>query len=308
MKLFFSDHFELPLPAGHRFPIDKYRRLRERLQASGEFTADDFQVAPAASDAQLALAHDADYLARVARGELSTTEIKCLGLPWSAALVERSRRSTGATLAACRAALQENGCAINLSGGTHHAHAAHGEGFCVFNDAAVAARVVLAEGLVQRVAIVDCDVHQGNGTAAICADDRQIFTFSLHGAHNFPFVKACSNLDIELPDRCDDVLYLRQLAAALEEVFRCAHPQLVIYLAGADPYHDDRLGRLALTFVGLAARDEYVFSTCRARGVAVAVAMAGGYARQIDDTVAIHYHTVCTARRIFQHSHSLSMP
>ncbi|HPP47557.1 MAG TPA: histone deacetylase [Accumulibacter sp.] len=307
MKLFYSDHFELPLPAGHRFPIEKYRRLRERLQASGEFAADDFRVAPTASDAQLKLAHDAAYLARVVRGELSAAEIKCLGLPWSAALVERSRRSTGATLAACREALRANGCAINLSGGTHHAHAAHGEGFCVFNDAAVAARVVLAEGLVQRVAIVDCDVHQGNGTAAICADDRRIFTCSLHGAHNFPFVKAWSNLDIELPDRCGDALYLQQLTAALEEVFRCRHPQLVIYLAGADPYHDDRLGRLALTFAGLAARDEYVFSACRERNVPVAVAMAGGYSWQIDDTVAIHCQTVRTARRIFEHSHSLSM-
>ncbi len=307
MKLFYSDHFELPLPAGHRFPIEKYRRLRERLQASEEFAGNDFLVAPAASDAQLALAHDSAYLSRVVRGELSATEIKCLGLPWSAALVERSRHSTGATLTACQEALRANGCAINLSGGTHHAHAAHGEGFCVFNDAAVAARVVLAEGLVQRVAIVDCDVHQGNGTAAICADDRRIFTFSLHGANNFPFVKACSDLDIDLPDRCGDALYLQQLAAALEEVFRRARPQLVIYLAGADPYHDDRLGRLALTFAGLAARDEHVFSACRARGVAVAVAMAGGYARQIDDTVAIHCRTVRTARRIFEHFHYFSM-
>jgi len=308
VKLFHSDIFDLPLPASHRFPIDKYRRLRERLQSSGEFAPDEFIVAPAASDAQLALAHQAGYLARVSHGKLTPLEIKRLGLPWTAAMVERSRRSTGATLAACRAALREKACAANLAGGTHHAHADHGEGFCVFNDAAVAARVLLAEGAIERVAIIDCDVHQGNGTASICADDERIFTFSIHGANNFPFDKARSDLDIDLPDRTGDDDYLQQLNRGLSEVFRRADPQLVIYLAGADPYHDDRLGRLSLTFAGLAARDRQVFETCRALGLPVAVVMAGGYARQIDDTVTIHYRTVVNARRIFAHLHLPTLP
>ncbi|MBL8397469.1 MAG: histone deacetylase [Candidatus Accumulibacter sp.] len=308
MKLFHSDLFDLPLPAGHRFPIDKYRRLRERLQADEEFAGDDFIVPPAASDEQLALAHQASYLARVSRGDLSPAEIKRLGFPWTAAMVERSRRSTGATLAACRVALQERGCAANLAGGTHHAHADHGEGFCVFNDAAVAARVLLAEGAVKQVAIVDCDVHQGNGTASICADDERIFTFSIHGAHNFPFDKANSNLDIDLPDRTDDDGYLEQLSGGLREVFRRSRPELVIYLAGADPYHDDRLGRLSLTFAGLATRDALVFQTCRTLAVPVAVVMAGGYAREIDDTVAIHHRTVVTARRTFANVHHGTLP
>lgn len=213
-------------------------------------------------------------------------------------MVERSRRSAGATIAACRVALQE-GCAVNLAGGTHHAHAGHGEGFCVFNDAAVAARVLQAEERVRRVAIIDCDVHQGNGTARICADDARTFTFSIHASRNYPFTKATSDLDIELPDGTDDATYLQQLASALERVFVRAQPELVIYLAGADPYRDDRLGRLALTFNGLARRDAMVLEACRRRRVPVAITMAGGYARQIEDTVRIHWRTVLTARRMF---------
>jgi acetoin utilization deacetylase AcuC-like enzyme len=213
-------------------------------------------------------------------------------------MVERSRRSAGATIAACRAALR-TGCSVNLAGGTHHAHAAHGEGFCVFNDTVVAARVLRAEGLLQRTAVIDLDVHQGNGTASICADDEAIFTFSMHGARNFPVRKARSDFDIELPDATGDAPYLQQLAVALERVFTLARPELVIYLAGADPYHDDRLGRLALSFDGLAARDEMVLAACRQRTVPVAISMAGGYARDIDDTVSIHCRTVLTARQIF---------
>lgn len=307
MKLFYTDIFVLPLPAGHRFPMEKYARLRERLRACGEFADDDFQTPLAASSDELCLAHDGGYVARVIRGELSADEQRCIGFPWSAAMVERSRRSAGATIAACRTALLD-GCAVNLAGGTHHAHAAHGEGFCVFNDAAVAARVLLAEGAIERVAIIDCDVHQGNGTASICADEERIFTFSIHGANNFPFDKARSDLDIDLPDRTGDDDYLQQLNRGLSEVFRRADPQLVIYLAGADPYHDDRLGRLSLTFAGLAARDRQVFETCRALGLPVAVVMAGGYARQIDDTVTIHYRTVVNARRIFAHLHLPTLP
>ena len=298
MKLFYTDIFVLPLPAGHRFPMEKYARLRQRLYTSGAFVDGDFQAPAAATSEQLCRAHDAAYVARVSAGELSAAEVRRIGFPWSLEMVERSRRSAGATIAACRTALSE-GCAVNLAGGTHHAHAAHGEGFCVFNDAAIAARVVQAEGLLQRVAVIDLDVHQGNGTASICASDASIFTFSMHGARNFPFRKASSDLDIELPDDTGDAAYLQQLAAALERVFALGRPELVIYLAGADPFHDDRLWRLALSFAGLAARDEMVIAACRQRAVPVAIAMAGGYARDIDDTVSIHSRTVLTARHIF---------
>ncbi|WP_153161014.1 histone deacetylase [Zoogloea sp. 1C4] len=297
MKLFYADHFVLPLPPGHRFPMEKYSRLRERLLASGHFAADDFRVPDAASDTELLRAHDAGYVQRVVRGTLGHDEVRRIGFPWSEAMVERSRRSAGATLAACRAALAE-GWAANLAGGTHHAFRDRGEGFCVFNDAAVAALAMRAEGRVARVAIVDCDVHQGNGTASILANRADCFTFSIHGARNFPFDKETSDLDVELPDGTSDAAYLAALDDALALVFR-HQPDLVIYLAGADPFEDDRLGRLKLTKAGLAARDERVLGECRRRSLPVAIAMAGGYARQIDDTVAIHATTIDTARRIF---------
>ena len=297
MKLFYTDVFVLPLPAGHRFPMEKYARLRESLLASGEFAEADFHLPAAASDEELARAHDADYIRRVATGKLTVGEQKAIGFPWSAGMVERSRRSAGATLAACRAALAE-GVAANLAGGTHHAHRDRGEGFCVFNDAAVAARAMQAEGHAKQVLVVDCDVHQGNGTATILAGDDSVYTFSIHGARNFPFSKAVSDLDIELPDGCSDDAYLVRLDRGLGTAFDSARPDLVIYLAGADPYHDDRFGRLGLSFAGLAARDGMVLERCRLHRTPVAVAMAGGYARQIDDSVAIHATTIRLAKRI----------
>lgn len=297
MKLFYADHFVLPLPPGHRFPMEKYARLRANLLASGLFQADDFQVPTAASDTELLRAHEASYLQRVVRGTLSADELRRIGFPWSEAMVERSRRSAGATLAACRSALSE-GWAANLAGGTHHAFRDRGEGFCVFNDAAVAALAMRAEGRVERLAIIDCDVHQGNGTAAILAHRPECFTFSIHGARNFPFEKEVSDLDVELPDGTGDSGYLDALDAALPTVF-AQRPELVIYLAGADPYADDRLGRLQLSRAGLAARDELVLSECRRQHIPVALAMAGGYARDIDDTVTIHATTIETARQIW---------
>jgi len=295
VRLFYTDVFVLPLPPGHRFPMEKYSRLREALLASGEFSVNDFYLPPPASDAELARAHTPDYIAAVASGRLDETAQKAIGFPWSPGMVERSRRSAGATLSACRAAL-EDGVAANLAGGTHHAFADHGEGFCVFNDAAVAARAMQAEGRAERVLIVDCDVHQGNGTASILAGDERIFTFSIHGARNYPFTKEQSDLDIELPDGCSDAAYLQHLESGLETAFDLARPELVIYLAGADPYHDDRLGRLGLSFAGLAERDLRVFAHCRSRHLPLAIAMAGGYARQIDDTVRIHATTLQLAR------------
>ena len=296
MKLFYADHFVLPLPEGHRFPMEKYSRLRERLAASGRFAPGDFRVPEAASDDEILQAHDVAYLRRVVGGTLDAAEQRRIGFPWSAQMVERSRRSAGATLAACRTALAE-GCAANLAGGTHHAHRDFGSGFCVFNDAAIAALRMRAEARVRRVAIIDCDVHQGDGTAAILADQPDVFTFSIHGAKNFPFRKAQSDLDIELPDGTADEAYLDALRRGLDTVFDRIAPDLVIYLAGADPYRDDRLGRLALSIDGLAARDALVLGECATRQVPVAVAMAGGYARQIDDTVAIHVSTVLAASR-----------
>ncbi|MBR0565753.1 histone deacetylase [Azoarcus sp. L1K30] len=298
MKLFYADHFVLPLPEGHRFPMVKYARLRARLLASALFHPDDFVVPDAATDEAILRAHDAAYLSRVAEGSLDAAEIRRIGFPWSPGMVERSRRSAGATLAACRAALTE-GCGVNLAGGTHHAHRDFGSGFCVFNDAAIAALAMRAEGRARRIAIIDCDVHQGDGTAAILRDKPDIFTCSLHGAKNFPFRKQTSDLDVELADGTGDEDYLKALELALEQVFTRAAPDLVIYLAGADPYSGDRLGRLDLSIEGLARRDLTVLSTCRAHGSAVAVAMAGGYASDIDDTVSIHVATVLTAARVF---------
>lgn len=303
MKLYYADHFVLPLPEGHRFPMEKYARLRSRLLACGTFAEADFCVPDAASDDAILRAHDPAYLQRVARGTLDAAEVRRIGFPWSPAMVERSRRSAGATLAACRSALARDGgtaCAVNLAGGTHHAHRDFGSGFCVFNDAAIAALAMRAEGRVRRVAIVDCDVHQGDGTAAILADEPEVFTCSLHGAKNFPFRKQTSDLDIELPDETGDAAYLAALDAALQSVFERAQPELVIYLAGADPYAGDRLGRLALSIDGLRLRDERVLAACRDAGVPVAIAMAGGYAEPIDDTVTIHVNTVTTAARLLR--------
>ena len=298
MKLFYCDEFVLPLPPGHRFPMDKYRLLRERLQASGVFQEDDFLTPPAATFAELTRAHAPDYVLRVERGELTKQEIRVIGFPWSLEMVERSKRSSGATLAACRTALKD-GASANLAGGTHHAFYDRGEGYCVFNDAAIAARTLVAESILERVLIVDCDVHQGNGTASILSNESHIFTFSIHGANNFPFRKETSDLDIELADGTGDIAYEQALVRGLRQSFATNSPQLVIYLAGADPFEDDKLGKLKLTKAGLKHRDEIVFEYCRARRVPIAIAMAGGYARNIYDTVEIHANTVITARGIY---------
>ncbi len=299
MQLFYTDVFVLPLPPGHRFPMEKYARLRQTLLDCGDFSAADFQLPHAASDEELCRAHDAGYIRRISNGDIDEKMQKAIGFPWSAAMVERSRRSAGATIDACRAACSD-GIAANLAGGTHHAFFDRGEGFCVFNDAAVAARAMQAEGRAGRILIVDCDVHQGNGTAAILAGDDSAFTFSIHGARNYPFTKESSDLDIELPDRCGDDAYLLHLDHGLDTAFDLSRPELVIYLAGADPYTDDRLGRLALSMAGLNERDRRVFARCRDANVPVAVTMAGGYARRIDDTVAIHAATIRLARRMWR--------
>jgi acetoin utilization deacetylase AcuC-like enzyme len=220
-----------------------------------------------------------------------------IGFPWSPEMVERSRRSSGATIAACRAALAE-GVAVNLAGGTHHAFRDHGEGFCVFNDSAIAARAMQAEGRARRVVILDCDVHQGNGTASILAGDPTVFTFSIHGSNNFPFHKERSDLDIELPDGTGDTAYLAVLEDGVCRALALANADLAIYLAGADPYVGDRLGKMALTMEGLAARDRIVLDLCYGARIPTAVTMAGGYAKNVEDIVAIHLQTVRIAAEI----------
>jgi acetoin utilization deacetylase AcuC-like enzyme len=297
MTLFYSDVFVLPLPSHHRFPMGKYVRLRERLLASGAYSERDFRVPEAATDAQITRVHSARYLERVAMGALDAAEQRAIGFPWSERMVERSRRSSGATLAAAREALA-CGWSANLAGGTHHAFRDRGEGFCVFNDAAIAARAMQVEAGLQRIAIVDCDVHQGNGTASIFAGDESVFTFSMHGVNNFPFRKETSDLDIELADGTRDDEYLWHLERGLDEALERARPQLVFYLAGADPYEDDRLGRLKLGKQGLLRRDELVLSTLAARAIPVAISMAGGYARDIEDSIEIHANTLLAARRM----------
>jgi acetoin utilization deacetylase AcuC-like enzyme len=297
MKIFYSDTFVLPLPEGHRFPMRKYARLRERVVASGIVGPEDMNIPHAATDLELCRAHTPEYVRRVQAGELTRDQIRRIGFPWSPQMVERSRRSSGATIAACRAALAE-GFAANLAGGTHHAYADHGEGYCVFNDSAVAARAMQAEARARRVVIVDCDVHQGNGTAAILAGDPTIFTFSIHGAKNFPFHKEQSDLDVALEDGAGDEAYLSALDRGLAQALVLSHADLAISLAGADPFHDDKLGRLALTKHGLAERDRMVFEYCRGAGLPVAITMAGGYARNVEDTVDIHFQTVRLAAEL----------
>lgn len=297
LKAYYSDTFVLPLPPGHRFPMAKYQLLHDHVRAAG--TA---QVLPAgqATVDQLALAHDRDYIERVLNGALTAFEQRRIGFPWSPELARRSVTTVGATIQACRAALAD-GIAVNLAGGTHHAYRDHGEGYCIFNDAAVAARVMQAEGRIRRAVILDCDVHQGNGTAAILAGDPTIFTFSIHGAKNFPFDKERSDLDIELPDGTTDDRYLTLVEEGARRALAAAGADLAIYLAGADPYHRDRLGRMAVSQDGLARRDRIIFELCRAASVPVAVTMAGGYARDVAEIATIHAETVRIAAEFVRH-------
>jgi len=302
VRAYCTDRFAIPLPAGHRFPISKSARLRERVAQAGL----DIQLLepPPASDGELALAHSPAYVHDVSHGLLSAQAQRAIGLPWSPAMAERARRSVGATICAARAALHD-GVAVQLAGGTHHAHADRGAGFCLFNDTAVAARLMQAEShrnrrSLLRVLVIDLDVHQGDGTATIFADDPTVFTLSMHGERNFPVRKASSNLDVELPDHCGDAVYLQSLDRALQTVWTrlaATPPDLAFYLAGADPHEGDRLGRLKLTFDGLAERDRRVFDALRERRIPVAVSMAGGYGVDIDTTVTVHLRTVLEASR-----------
>lgn len=296
MKIFYSDHFVLPLPEGHRFPMVKYSMLRQRVSKVG---LGELRVPRPVTDAEILRAHTPGYLGRILDGSISAKEMRRIGFPWTEKMVERSRRASGGTLGACRAAL-EDGLAANLAGGTHHAFSDQGEGYCVFNDSVIAARALQAEGLVERVVVLDTDVHQGNGTAAILEDDPSVFTFSIHGDKNFPFRKEESDLDLPLPDGADDGEFLDALEMGLEKALQASRVGLAIYLAGADPFVGDKLGRLSVSKKGLAERDRLVLEACRVRGIPVVATMAGGYAPDIEDTVDIHFQTIQRASEIHQ--------
>ncbi len=291
MKVFYSDEFGFSVPEGHRFPIDKFRMVREAVCAQGLVPPGEMSVPEPAEDAAILRAHDETYVRRLEAGQLTLKEMQRIGLPWSPELMVRTRRTVGGTLAACRAALEE-GVAMNLAGGYHHAFRDHGQGFCLYNDIVIAVRALQAERRIGRAVVLDCDVHQGNGTASLVADDPTIFAFSIHNDDNFPLIKVASDLDIGLHDGTGDAEYLEALEPGVQSALERAGAEMALYLAGADPYEGDLLGRMAMTKAGLAARDQMVLGMCRAAGLPVAVLMAGGYGRHVEDTVEIHAQTV----------------
>jgi acetoin utilization deacetylase AcuC-like enzyme len=297
LKIFYTDTFSIPLPENHSFPKDKYHLLRRRIIEEQIVQPEDMRIPGPATSEEIFRAHDPDYINRLQKGELTDKEVRRVGLPWSPAIVRRARYSAGATIEACREALNE-GIAVNLGGGTHHAFRDHGQGYCYLNDSVIAARAIQAEGFVRNVLILDCDVHQGNGTAAILKNDPTIFTFSIHGKNNFPFHKEKSDLDVELTDGTDDAAYLEALDKGIIRSLENFTADLVIYLAGADPYLDDWFGRLAVTKEGLAQRDHLVLQHLYKAGLPVAVTMAGGYARNVQDTVDINFQTIRSALQI----------
>ncbi|MFN9719040.1 MAG: histone deacetylase [Planctomycetota bacterium] len=297
MKLYHTDLFVLPLPDGHRFPMQRYRLLRERLEASGQFSADEICIPPAATNEQLQRVHTEDWIRRVSSGTLLPDELRKIGFPWSLQMVERCRRSTGATIAASRSAL-EDGVSANLAGGTHHAFADRGAGYCVFNDVAVAARNMQSEKHIQQALILDGDVHQGDGTAKIFADDPTVRTFSLHAAKAFPARKMKSDLDIELPPGTADEDYLSAWKTGIDRSTENFLPDIIYFLAGADPFVGDTLGGLAISKAGLRRRDDLVFELCRRLQRPLVMVMAGGYASNIDDIVDIQFYSVTSSRQL----------
>ncbi len=298
MRAFYTPYYYADIGEGHTFPIRKFELVRDRLLAEGTLQAVDLAEPAPVSLADVLLVHTEDYVSRLCNGQLTGSELRRLGLPWSESLVRRSFYACGGTLAAARAALEE-GVASNLAGGTHHAFSERGEGFCVLNDIAIAIRTLRRDGLINRAAIIDCDVHQGNGTATIFHGDKEVFTFSMHGAKNYPLFKAHSSLDIGLPDGTGDAEYLQVLEDSLPAVFD-HDPEMIFYLAGADPFIDDKLGRLALTFDGLRRRDELVLTECYEREIPVATVMSGGYGRNVNDTVEIHCNTIRSVKSVFE--------
>lgn len=298
MQVFYTPRYYADIGEGHTFPIRKFELTRDRLLSEGTLRPEELIEPSPARIEEVRLVHTDDYVSRLCNGALSAREVRRLGLPWSEALVLRSFYAVGGTIAASRVALTD-GYSSNLAGGTHHSFADRGEGFCVLNDVAIAVRALRTEGILRRVAIVDCDVHQGNGTATIFADDDDTFTFSIHGANNYPLFKAQSKLDVELPDGTSDDAYLECLNNHLPAVFR-HHPDLVFYLAGADPYAGDKLGRLSLSIDGLRRRDSQLLQRCYDHEVPVATVMSGGYGEDINDTIEIHCNTIRMVKEIFE--------
>ena len=298
MKFFYSDTFNLPLPTGHRFPGGKYTKLRERLLHERVLRSEQLHRSPLAATDDLHRAHAEAYVTQFETGSLDREAMRRIGFPWSEHLVRRARATVGGAVAAARAALDE-GLSGQLAGGTHHAHRDFGSGYCVYNDQAVAALRALASGWVERVAIIDLDVHQGDGSAAILTGNPAVFVFSMHGEKNFPFRKSTSDLDIALPDDTDDAAYLEALEEHLPSVF-AFEPELVLYQAGVDPLREDRLGRMALTYAGLKARDDMVFRACLLHGVPVSMALGGGYCDPIDASVEAYANTYRAAKAVYR--------
>jgi acetoin utilization deacetylase AcuC-like enzyme len=300
VQVFYTPRYYADIGQGHIFPIRKFELVRDKLLAEGTLhTQEIIEPTPAPLEDVL-LVHTEDYVSRLCSGDLTPKEIRRLGLPWSESLVRRSFYAVGGTLAAAAASLTD-GYSSNLAGGTHHAFSDRGEGFCVLNDVAIAIRAMRARKLIQRAAIVDCDVHQGNGTATIFAGDADTFTFSMHGANNYPLFKAQSTLDVELPDGTSDAAYMETLASHLPRVFQ-SDPEIVFYLAGADPYRGDKLGRLALSIDGLRERDAYVLRECYEREIPIVTVMSGGYGKDINDTIEIHCNTIRMVKEISEPS------
>jgi acetoin utilization deacetylase AcuC-like enzyme len=294
LHLWSSARYAIELPEGHRFPMSKYALLRARVLDAALVAPERMHDPERTSVADLLLVHTRQYVEQVTTGTLPAAEQRRIGLPWSESFVERAYRVVRGTCEAAEAALR-HGVAMNLAGGTHHAFPDRGEGFCTFNDVGVAIRRLQRSGAIRRAAVVDLDVHQGNGTHAVFAGDPSVYTFSMHGAKNFPFHKVPGTLDVELDDGTGDDAYLAALAGTLPGVLRDASPDLVVYLAGADPHEGDRLGRLKLSFDGLVRRDALVIETCRDVGIPVAVTIAGGYGHDVHDTVRVHVNTVRVA-------------
>ena len=294
MKLVYSDQYDLNL-GNHVFPSVKYRLVKERLLREGIARPEDLVEPAAASDQDIALVHDREYIRKLQAGKLSYLEILRLEIPYSSELIRAVWLCAGGSILAGRMALEDAIC-VNIGGGFHHAYPDHGEGFCVLNDIAIAARRLQKDGAIQRAITVDCDVHQGNGTAAIFAGDHTVFTLSIHQENNYPYPKPPSDLDINLEDGVGDDEYLARLEEGLDKSLTDFQPDLMVYVAGADPYREDQLGGLRLTQEGLEKRDRLVYEKARGKKIPVAVTLAGGYARKVEDTVLIHSNTVRIAK------------
>lgn len=294
LRVHYCDQYEIPLPAGHRFPIQKYRLIRERLEATQLF---DLRAAPLAPVCAIQLAHDPEYVSSFLDGTVAPASMRRIGFPWSQGLVDRTLASVGSTLNSARVAL-EHGIAGGLSGGTHHAFRGEGAGFCVFNDIAIAIYALRGEGVISRAAVVDLDVHQGDGTAAIFCGDPGVLTFSMHGAKNFPFRKQSGVIDIELEDGTEDREYLARLCETLPRIW-AFRPDIVFFQAGVDALGEDKLGRLALSHEGLRNRDQLVISQAREHCVPLVITLGGGYSEPIEATVDAHTTTFVTAAQIF---------